>query len=716
MDVDVASTRSIRLPSCKQCRQRKVKCDTQRPSCGTCSKNDVACEFVDSSTGKMFTGQYILELEEEQRALDDLFQQRSAEECRSGGEPVLTGDGDAVPSQNEGASPRNIRTSGISFLKLLLADADWRQRNADLLQKLAERPQVAELHLTPSPLPERQHAWSLIERYLHGTHVQNPFLMQRDIEIIFDRVYAEPSSPPKHSKHDLFTIFMIIAVGSVIPYRKGTHDNHPFSYYLAALDFFDPNFLGQTLRGIQDLLLVARFGIYYHIGTSIWDIAQICVRMCIEQGLHRKTIAPTDSVREQLQRRVFWHCYAIDRYSSTTLGRPFAIADYEISVPFPVQVNDDQLFDWTGRLDEMPCDRNNNDMSVFIFYVHLRQITSRMHDCFHTWSRASSPDSLPLGLSGKVHVEVASLLSELRTWRDSAPIFPEATCLYHHAEWHDFMYERYRLLLLRAAIDAVPKQNGIPSRELVDMIAESSIGMIVLYAGLFERGVITYTRSYFQMLFTGGLSLMFSIASLDHLGDFKIQDRATEALKTCEGLLTQFSVQMKDSFYYTAVFEAVHRETIRRSALLYQQFLTSSAPTRRASPTTGATDYGQAQMYAPMRAVPLSQRGSQQIMADAIFQDTQYQDGTTHNMHGSTDDLVAAGNYPFSGSQFPVLDGFGNPMSYIPPFTEASYWDGLTNDWLSMEAGVGEYAYGDPYSNLNMWDQLQLDLNGAQIQ
>ena len=39
----------------------------------------------------------------------------------------------------------------------------------------------------------------------------------------------------------------------------------------------------------------------------------------------------------------------------------------------------------------------------------------------------------------------------------------------------------------------------------------------------------------------------------------------------------------------------------------------------------------------------------------------------THNMHRSTDDLVVAGNYPFSGSQFPILDGFGNPMSYIPP-------------------------------------------------
>lgn len=56
-----------------------------------------------------------MQLEEEQRTLDDLFQQRSAGECEPGGEPLLTGDGDsdAAPSQDEAGSPANIRTSGI---------------------------------------------------------------------------------------------------------------------------------------------------------------------------------------------------------------------------------------------------------------------------------------------------------------------------------------------------------------------------------------------------------------------------------------------------------------------------------------------------------------------------------------------------------------------------------------------------------------------------
>ena len=64
----------------------------------------------------------------------------------------------------------------------------------------------------------------------------------------------------------MFRTFMILAVGSVIPYRKGLHQWHPFGYYLAAMKYFDPKFLTRGILAIQDLLLICRFGIYHHIG------------------------------------------------------------------------------------------------------------------------------------------------------------------------------------------------------------------------------------------------------------------------------------------------------------------------------------------------------------------------------------------------------------------------------------------------------------------
>jgi len=91
-------------------------------------------------------------------------------------------------------------------------------------------------------------------------------MLRKDVEMMFDRVYSHVGVHPQNSGHDYFTIYMIIAIASVTLFREGTHSGHPVSYYLSALGYFDVDFLGHNLRGIQDLLLIARFGIYHHIG------------------------------------------------------------------------------------------------------------------------------------------------------------------------------------------------------------------------------------------------------------------------------------------------------------------------------------------------------------------------------------------------------------------------------------------------------------------
>lgn len=59
---------------------------------------------------------------------------------------------------------------------------------------------------------------------------------------------------------------MILAIGSVLPFLNGTHDQHPEGYYLAALQRMDSDFLTRGLASIQNLLLICRFGIYHRIG------------------------------------------------------------------------------------------------------------------------------------------------------------------------------------------------------------------------------------------------------------------------------------------------------------------------------------------------------------------------------------------------------------------------------------------------------------------
>lgn len=103
---------------------------------------------------------------------------------------------------------------------------------------------------------------------LNGSHLQNPFLLRRDVQSIYSRVFLGEKDPNSESnaKHDLFQTFMILAIGSVMLYRNGEFDTHPYGFYLSALKYFDDAFLAGGLYSIQDLLLVGRFAIYHHVG------------------------------------------------------------------------------------------------------------------------------------------------------------------------------------------------------------------------------------------------------------------------------------------------------------------------------------------------------------------------------------------------------------------------------------------------------------------
>lgn len=67
---------------------------------------------------------------------------------------------------------------------------------------------------------------------------------------------------------------MILAIGSITGHRKGAFQEHPFGYYLAALQHFDQDFLLKGVSAIQDLMLIARFAIYHHIGK----LSSICMQ------------------------------------------------------------------------------------------------------------------------------------------------------------------------------------------------------------------------------------------------------------------------------------------------------------------------------------------------------------------------------------------------------------------------------------------------------
>lgn len=325
------------------------------------------------------------------------------------------------------------------------------------------------------------------------------------------------------------------------------------------------------------------------VGTSIWELTTVCVRMCIEQGLHKH---PRPRVRkrisllhEQLQRRVFWECYMIDRYSSITLDRPAAVADEAIEVGFPVNANDDEIdaADSSGSFADLNsfCQATsttqsapavNTETSVFLLCLRLRKITSKIQKKLQRKDDSANVATSPISMasitaSGKIYADLDELLSELEQWRHSAPVFTNPRSLYETQEWFDLLLIREKLLLIRNAVDLVPKRNNnIPPRDLISICLEYAFQTIMKFSSMFGQKKVTYTRSYFQMVFTAGLSVMYCVSVATDHGLDKIM-HAAEAMEQGEKTLKDMGKDLPDALHYVAVYEALRMNVLGKLRL-----------------------------------------------------------------------------------------------------------------------------------------------------
>ncbi|RDW58920.1 fungal specific transcription factor domain-containing protein [Aspergillus mulundensis] len=190
------------------------------------------------------------------------------------------------------------------------------------------------------------------------------------------------------------------------------------------------------------------------------------MRLCIEQGLHKPPTTRKSLLHEQLERRVFWECYIIDRYSSITLDRPLAIADRDIRVLLPVDANDEQLDAAEGSVPDLDVFQAtpltqiaHTELSVFFTSIRHRQITSKIHSLFQSKGRSDGPS---VTATGRIYTNLYRLLGELNNWRQSVPVFDNPQCVYETQDWFDLRWMRERLILVRKAMDLVPKRGNNP--------------------------------------------------------------------------------------------------------------------------------------------------------------------------------------------------------------------------------------------------------------
>ncbi|KAH7324540.1 fungal-specific transcription factor domain-containing protein [Stachybotrys elegans] len=481
--------------------------------------------------------------------------------------------------------PLSTWLSARSFLSMLFSDGRWRKSNAGLLRELIKAAGQPEASQKPCSLPSASEGSSLVERYLSWAHVMGPFLLRREVWELHSRVYADHSNSKAPDAGDLFRIFMIYALASIIPYRNGLHHQHPEGYYMAALQYLDSSFLARGMRSLEDLLLICRYGIYENIGTSIWDIVQLGGRLCIELELHAHDGPPNSPpIEKQRRRRVFWKFYLLDRYCSSTLDRPFAIDDRDIRIGLPADIDDHLLETWDGpfqSLDSVPGPQDPSiptETTFFLRNVTLRQVSSHIHTEFsHLREECATASSQPHLTIGRIYMILNQLLEDLENWRAAAPAIANPTCIYHLTDWSDFLYAREKLYLVRRAVDLVPRRDGVLPKQFAALLLHASLQVIKQYSTLCQSSLVTHTRNYFHMMFTAGLSVIYCVSSNAKLS-YKDLSASAQGLRACEATLTDMAVKLVHSNPYVTVYAALHRDVSHRIQRALMDSMGSSRP------------------------------------------------------------------------------------------------------------------------------------------
>jgi hypothetical protein len=57
------------------------------------------------------------------------------------------------------------------------------------------------------------------------------------------------------------------------------------------------------------------------------------MKHCVDVGLHRKVASHGADLATELDKRLFWTCYRLDRHTAISTGRPTSLADFDIDVP-----------------------------------------------------------------------------------------------------------------------------------------------------------------------------------------------------------------------------------------------------------------------------------------------------------------------------------------------------------------------------------------------
>src|SRR5271170_5602040 len=379
--------------ACNLCRSRKVRCDEQMPTCGNCLRAGAVCVTMDPRNPEIPVKSRRRSALPETNAADasqhgdetEIAHQLLAME-QTIRESPLQGAHSTIsttsPSQRNPAfdlshpiSPQNAMLSGrtpgteSAGLAVNAGVNDGSKRKymgASSLQVLTQWLDLSfsafGMEKTPSAHFRFGMTWSEeVSLPLSMTLPQLPPLSERDscVSTFFSRIHpmfplltevsfrntvnrladTDLNSLPPSDRPLLACVYGVISIGA--DERAGTTTENGTKYFTAAFSLYAHLVAYPYRSSVQAILILVLALRGRNKDGSAWDVHGQAVRLAQSIGLHRKVLRVHASDDPELDSRVWWVTYCLDKIMGFESGRPTAINDTECDqvLPAPVSVN-----------------------------------------------------------------------------------------------------------------------------------------------------------------------------------------------------------------------------------------------------------------------------------------------------------------------------------------------------------------------------------------
>ncbi|KAF5639364.1 transcription activator acu-15 [Fusarium sp. NRRL 52700] len=434
---------------------KRPRCDNSSPACSNCEKAKVSCIY----SNQAYPSSYVKRLEERVRqleanlAMDDTstiqvpstgnlrsrttarFPATTQSESPAPTSPEITevtsgpersgqlALGLGVLSSCAGAEPHYFGFSaGLSLAHFVQVAIDSGENPVDVsLPQLADRPfshQVPKANITLAEPPKYNAGASYIRAYLTLVHPLYPFLnverlWQLHRSITKRRGGQEPACT---EQIDLTIMHMVYAIGSrclQLLQKSSISTTVSEGHFLRAMEHIRQDLKFTSTKSIEVTLLLAIHSMRSPYGTSVWHLAGLAIRQCLELGLHKQRLVDRQNMEmDHHRKRLFWSAYIFERKTALVLGRPFALSDEEIDLPLPTDMDDNSHVTTPDEMQQQNLDRRSQFKIALNFHrqhIQLYQIHSEIRLALSRMKKTPSKEGLRMTTS--------RLLQQLDQWK-----------------------------------------------------------------------------------------------------------------------------------------------------------------------------------------------------------------------------------------------------------------------------------------------------------